>query len=914
MLPGSESLSYAGGHEGVSRTLVSHQSGDGNGSNRAILHEGNGSGAEFVSCRSGKSVAKEGFERDFWQSGKLESTQHSILARAREPCSPLECGNGARGSVYTKAQGDFFFFLFDFLRALWLILLLYKTVLNEYLIYVKGYDHALKLHDTLLLSKEGKKYAQTMARCIEDTMAQNLPLGAYLILPVQRFPRYKLLLVDLIKHTSKTHPDRAALDAALKEVEAMCAAINNATRNSDAFVELQRLDSMLESGSGIKLTDKPNRMLKADVPIQEQVAEGTKSKWKDRSVLVFDDMLVCVTKKANKPEGWHVEWRALGQAVHLPSSDPNVSSFELVEYKRISEAPYSQCVKHTLKPVDAAHSVSYWIDTMRNFQTLISVPGIMSDAHQWLTSNLITQAEWDVLLRKSGTLSKFNRLSKPVVLEAQQPLNSIYTVVEGEVTEILHVGKHIHLPLRTLTGATDRYFGGGGLLRGSKSPFEVRATSKEVVVASLPYKDLVSILAADPHFHHRFWIYVCVVLTEQFHAWELPKILEKHYLGLRGPRDFAARSELSALFAAASMAPGAQTPAQDLCSLLQLSPVEKIQAAWHHCTLQILQPVRAEIRGTFYVLETCVAVVGHLFGRVQIEMIPFSLISRVGSSGALSIEVLYTRPQMQQSVSAQLVVPPASLSSTGGGKKPIDSMNEALAKFRSSSDSRPAAQGTSASSRFFDPRLELSDKQWDNLFAACAKVHSFKAGEVILEMGKSMSKLYQIVTNRCRVMVEVEVVKGSETTREIQHVNYLDTGSIFGEVMYLYGGSATATIVADNDGTEVYILDRVSLERHLFHAPELAGPFYKAIASSLDDRLQARNERVLRAYSLFLAQKIKAGDIEMEQLLGTTTTTESTSGGVPVIGGVGQPQPPKKEPVRIVRKESIGVIKRPGDI
>jgi RhoGEF domain len=36
--------------------------------------------------------------------------------------------------------------------------------------------------------------------------------------PVQRVPRYKLLLAELLKHTKETHPDWANITLALEEV------------------------------------------------------------------------------------------------------------------------------------------------------------------------------------------------------------------------------------------------------------------------------------------------------------------------------------------------------------------------------------------------------------------------------------------------------------------------------------------------------------------------------------------------------------------------------------------------------------------------------------------------------------------------------------------------------------------------
>ena len=51
-------------------------------------------------------------------------------------------------------------------------------------------------------------------------------LQSYLIEPVQRIPRYKLLLQELLKRTPQRHPDHAPLAAALAEVARAAAHCN----------------------------------------------------------------------------------------------------------------------------------------------------------------------------------------------------------------------------------------------------------------------------------------------------------------------------------------------------------------------------------------------------------------------------------------------------------------------------------------------------------------------------------------------------------------------------------------------------------------------------------------------------------------------------------------------------------------
>ena len=53
-----------------------------------------------------------------------------------------------------------------------------------------------------------------------------LRLNALLITPVQRIPRYKMLLEDVIKNTPDCHPDKKSLKEALEQIDALAWRIN----------------------------------------------------------------------------------------------------------------------------------------------------------------------------------------------------------------------------------------------------------------------------------------------------------------------------------------------------------------------------------------------------------------------------------------------------------------------------------------------------------------------------------------------------------------------------------------------------------------------------------------------------------------------------------------------------------------
>lgn len=64
-----------------------------------------------------------------------------------------------------------------------------------------------------------------------------------MITPVQRLPRYLLLLEDMLRHTYRSHPDYDNLEAAVPKMREITEYINNEKKfaeNMQKFVQMQR--------------------------------------------------------------------------------------------------------------------------------------------------------------------------------------------------------------------------------------------------------------------------------------------------------------------------------------------------------------------------------------------------------------------------------------------------------------------------------------------------------------------------------------------------------------------------------------------------------------------------------------------------------------------------------------------------
>ncbi len=86
---------------------------------------------------------------------------------------------------------------------------------QPYAIYLANYSSALKLLEEL---ENKKKAIATYCQQCQDECG-GMTLTGLLVTPVQRIPRYQLLLQEVIKFTPAEHPDLENLGAALTAVK-----------------------------------------------------------------------------------------------------------------------------------------------------------------------------------------------------------------------------------------------------------------------------------------------------------------------------------------------------------------------------------------------------------------------------------------------------------------------------------------------------------------------------------------------------------------------------------------------------------------------------------------------------------------------------------------------------------------------
>ena len=717
---------------------------------------------------------------------------------------------------------------------------LLKDVIGEYISFVRGLDAALKLHDKLLRSSN--KYAKAMEECSESEAAKGLLLGAYLILPIQRFPRYELLIRDMLRHTSQTHHDYELLNRAMGDVKGLCEAINEATKNTEHYDLLVKIEGL----TGVRLTDKPNRVLRDEVDVHENV----NGKWVAQSVLLFDDLILSVIKKSTKIVD--VQWKVDGNS-GLLVGEAGAATFDVLEYREDNKM-----VRHTIRPVGSSPQSASWRETLRLSQT----PLTKRDRKR---------------LRALGTSKHYQKES--IIVQTQERMTSLVEVDQGKLGSCAHLGKFVRLQMSEHNRGG--LFGFECLLRDPRFPYETTCLSKTSNACFIPFDKLIETLVHDPLLAHRFWHTCCVTLAEQFHFWTLPRTIEAHFLMVSGDASKLRRT-LAPVFAATEMVFRDHDRDMPIVASFGLPVDTDIVFDFEDSQLSVRGTLYT---GTLYVMNSHVCFAGSVNGNnapiTLRESFPYidcqSMVVSASDSNRLDVTCGRRKVYFLNKRTFTALV----------GTHDKWKRQQSLGKTQQ-------LLGRSSSYRVAEKRMNLTPLQWEGIFAACSQTQVLGKGKVVLSEGDESNKIFLLERGKCRVESHPDVVLNGVVTKSTNIVGYMGAGELFGERSLLFGGHASASVIVHTQEAEIRVLDRLLLERLFFARPDVAGGFYRYLAFSIEGRLWQRNQNVLNKYSSLLAAQIQDGTLDKAGLRSTFR------GGNAQIVRVGRP----------MRKESMNEISR----
>ncbi len=156
--------------------------------------------------------------------------------------------------------------------------------------YGNSYNEAIGLLSKL---KEKDDFVQFLTNCRGN---QPLDLEALLIQPVQRIPRYRMLLEDLLKNTPSAHPDRDNMESSLKHIRDVATNVNESIRMTEQ-------SKKIAEQTGLQKYIAPHRKLLQEGFFSAKVSviggEAVKGAI-EVALYLFNDLLVMFFAKAVK--------------------------------------------------------------------------------------------------------------------------------------------------------------------------------------------------------------------------------------------------------------------------------------------------------------------------------------------------------------------------------------------------------------------------------------------------------------------------------------------------------------------------------------------------------------------------------------------------------------------------------------
>eukprot|EP01103_Thecamoeba_quadrilineata_P007423 TRINITY_DN17302_c0_g1_i1.p1 TRINITY_DN17302_c0_g1~~TRINITY_DN17302_c0_g1_i1.p1 ORF type:complete len:1085 (+),score=284.96 TRINITY_DN17302_c0_g1_i1:75-3329(+) len=174
--------------------------------------------------------------------------------------------------------------------------------------YINGVDNALRLIESHSSKKTSNPHT------LSTLNYNNLTLCAFLVTPVQRIPRYVLLLRDLLQNTPQDQSDYHDVEASLEKVSKMAWSINESKRVSENHAKLQSylstfhedsrpaLLKLLTSTTSTKVTAFVSSLTTMP-PYRSLMVEGSclcSLTLQRRTLILFTDLLICASNSRKK--------------------------------------------------------------------------------------------------------------------------------------------------------------------------------------------------------------------------------------------------------------------------------------------------------------------------------------------------------------------------------------------------------------------------------------------------------------------------------------------------------------------------------------------------------------------------------------------------------------------------------------
>nr|CAB3222858.1 rho guanine nucleotide exchange factor 17-like [Phallusia mammillata] len=168
-------------------------------------------------------------------------------------------------------------------------------LVESYTSYIDNFNNS---REAVLYATQAKSGFKVFLEQCQRENKEKQGLSDLLIKPVQRIPRYELILKDLLKHTPDDHQDRQSLLLAQEDIHALSVQMNRGKKEAEAADrhdrQLREIEQLVEGV--IEIAGVPKRRFLR----QEILAEHKSGSKKDRCLWLFNDLLMCTQVKKGR--------------------------------------------------------------------------------------------------------------------------------------------------------------------------------------------------------------------------------------------------------------------------------------------------------------------------------------------------------------------------------------------------------------------------------------------------------------------------------------------------------------------------------------------------------------------------------------------------------------------------------------
>ncbi|XP_065191006.1 pleckstrin homology domain-containing family G member 3-like isoform X2 [Sycon ciliatum] len=163
--------------------------------------------------------------------------------------------------------------------------------LKFYALYAENFNRAMStLQECVLRNSEFSGFKTSQE---SRPSCQALRLEGFLIMPIQRIPRYRLLLKDLLRHTDETHPDFPMLKTSYDQICEVASHINEYIRQHENFEKMLSIQQSLSGAGDYRILMPGRRFVK-----EGRLMKVCRKKSKERVIFLFSDQLVYAKPRA----------------------------------------------------------------------------------------------------------------------------------------------------------------------------------------------------------------------------------------------------------------------------------------------------------------------------------------------------------------------------------------------------------------------------------------------------------------------------------------------------------------------------------------------------------------------------------------------------------------------------------------